>query len=88
MSVLEGGIYFEELTGLPPVHLALLVAGLVLALLGAIWMGVAGYISGERGVWCSVCGGGGSGAIWMGVAGYSSGAVAVWVLVAVQIACV
>lgn len=55
MSVLEGGIYFEELTGLPPVHLALLVAGLVLALLGAIWMGVAGYISGERGVWCSVC---------------------------------
>ncbi|KAL4445374.1 hypothetical protein ABPG77_011199 [Micractinium sp. CCAP 211/92] len=45
MSVLEGGIYFDELSGLPSRHLALLMLGLVLALLGAIFMGIAGFIA-------------------------------------------
>ena len=45
MSVLEGGIYFEELAGLPSRHLALLMLGLLLALLGAISMGIAGFIA-------------------------------------------
>ena len=48
MSVLEGGIYFDELVGLPSQHLALLVLGLLLALLGAIFMGIAGFVAGER----------------------------------------
>ena len=46
MSVLEGGIYFEELAGLPSRHLALLMLGLMLALLGAIAMGLAGFVAG------------------------------------------
>ena len=50
MSVLEGGIYFDELAGLPSRGLALLVLGLLLALLGAIFMGVAGFVAGEYGV--------------------------------------
>ncbi|PRW05863.1 putative magnesium transporter NIPA8 [Chlorella sorokiniana] len=45
MSVLEGGIYFDELIGLPSRHLALLMAGLVLALLGALLMGIAGFVA-------------------------------------------
>ncbi|KAL4858704.1 putative magnesium transporter NIPA8 [Chlorella vulgaris] len=45
MSVLEGGIYFEELVGLPSRHLALLLLGLLLALLGAIFMGIAGFVA-------------------------------------------
>ncbi len=49
MSVLEGGIYFDELIGLPSRHLALLMAGLVLALLGALLMGIAGFVAGARG---------------------------------------
>ena len=48
MSVLEGGIYFDELVGLPSRHLALLMAGLVLALLGALLMGIAGFVAGAR----------------------------------------
>ena len=36
MSVLEGGIYFDELIGLPSRHLALLMAGLVLALVSYV----------------------------------------------------
>ena len=53
MSVLEGGIYFDELAGLPPRHLALLMLGLLLALLGAISMGVAGFVAGAaRGGGC------------------------------------
>lgn len=55
MSVLEGGIYFDELAGLPSRHLALLVLGLVLALLGAIFMGIAGFIAGAIGM-CSAVG--------------------------------
>ena len=46
MSVLEGGIYFDELLGLPSPHLVMLALGLVLALLGAIFMGIAGYVAG------------------------------------------
>lgn len=49
MSVLEGGIYFDELIGLPSRHLALLMAGLVLALLGALLMGIAGFVAGAAG---------------------------------------
>jgi hypothetical protein len=45
MSVLEGGIYFDELAGLPSRHLGLLMLGLLLALLGAIAMGIAGFVA-------------------------------------------
>lgn len=55
MSVLEGGIYFDELSGLPSRHLALLMLGLVLALLGAIFMGIAGFIAGGAGQEVCVC---------------------------------
>lgn len=51
MSVLEGGIYFDELTSLPSRHLALLLLGLMLALLGAIFMGIAGFIAGGLVCW-------------------------------------
>jgi hypothetical protein len=56
MSVLEGGIYFEELVGLPSRHLALLLLGLLLALLGAIFMGIAGFVAGvlSRAALCCV----------------------------------
>ena len=46
MSVLEGGIYFDELISLPSHHLALLMLGLIAALLGAIAMGIAGFVAG------------------------------------------
>ena len=39
MSVVEGGIYFDELTLLPANSLLLLMAGLALALVGAVFMG-------------------------------------------------
>lgn len=52
MSVLEGGIYFDELIGLPSRHLALLMAGLVLALLGALLMGIAGFVAGAPAQGC------------------------------------
>ena len=39
MSVIEGGIYFDELVQLPSAHLGLLLLGLILALLGAVGMG-------------------------------------------------
>ena len=39
MSVIEGGIYFDELVQLPSSHLTLLLLGLILALLGAVGMG-------------------------------------------------
>ena len=56
MSVLEGGIYFDELIGLPSRHLALLMAGLVLALLGALLMGIAGFVAGAPGQGWHGCG--------------------------------
>ena len=39
MSVVEGGIYFNELVMLPANSLLLLLLGLALALVGAVFMG-------------------------------------------------
>ena len=43
MSVLQGGIYFGEFSSLITAHLAWLLLGVLLSLLGAIFMGVSGY---------------------------------------------
>ncbi|KFM23155.1 Magnesium transporter NIPA3 [Auxenochlorella protothecoides] len=48
MSVLEGGIYFQELDHLPASSIWLLMTGLVMALAGAIFMGVAGFVAERR----------------------------------------
>ncbi|GAB4815957.1 hypothetical protein N2152v2_003003 [Parachlorella kessleri] len=48
MSVVEGGIYFNELVMLPANSLLLLLLGLALALVGAVFMGVAGYRSEQQ----------------------------------------
>ena len=48
MSVLEGGIYFQELSNLQHGPRCLLVLGLVMALVGAIFMGVAGFVVERR----------------------------------------
>uniref|UniRef100_A0A1D2AHY4 Probable magnesium transporter n=1 Tax=Auxenochlorella protothecoides TaxID=3075 RepID=A0A1D2AHY4_AUXPR len=59
MSVLEGGIYFQELDHLPASSIWLLMTGLVMALAGAIFMGSVGARAGSahagvRGCPCSV----------------------------------
>jgi hypothetical protein len=55
MSVLEGMVYFDEAAALAPPELAALLAGLALALAGAVQMGLAGHAAEAAG------GGGGGG---------------------------
>lgn len=48
MSVLQGMIYFDEMKNLPQRSLVLLTLGLVLAIFGAVAMGLSGYFNEHR----------------------------------------